>query len=250
MHHTRKNRSLKKKTKALKKSRSKRSLKKKSNKTKKSPTKTRKVNKRRIRGGDGKKTTFEITTNNIRKGLNDYKNDIENAGSKVAKDRIVGITKAYLNNDKHDVGCTGKRSLFSKTRQAYQECHADKYTIYNARAELGQQILASWSKNWGLNQTENTTKTNLKNLIQIWLTLAKKKDPEAAAEDAKKAKEAEEAEEEAEKAKNAAEEAAAEEARRIEYQRIIDMGEKQFFRKIPQKEVEEEEEEDYTYLGP
>ena len=250
MHHTRKNRNLKKKSKALKKSRSKRSLKKKSNKTKKSPTKTRKVNKRRIRGGDGKKTTFEITTNNIRKGLNDYKNDIENAGSKVAKDRIVGITKAYLNNDKHDVGCTGKRSLFSKTRQAYQECHADKYTIYNARAELGQQILASWSKNWGLNQTENTTKTNLKNLIQIWLTLAKKKDPEAAAEDAKKAKEAEEAEEEAEKAKNAAEEAAAEEARRIEYQRIIDMGEKQFFRKIPQKEVEEEEEVDYTYLGP
>jgi len=80
--------------------------------------------------------------------------------------------------------------------------------------------------------------------------LQKKKDPEAAAEDAKKAKEAEEAEEEAEKAKNAAEEAAAEEARRIEYQRIIDMGEKQFFRKIPQKEVEEEEEVDYTYLGP
>jgi len=239
MHHTRKNRNLKKKSKALKKSRSKRSLKKRSNKTKKSPTKTRKVNKRRIRGGDGKKTTFEITTNNIRKGLNDYKNDIENAGSKVAKDRIVGITKAYLNNDKHDVGCTGKRSLFSKTRQAYQECHADKYTIYNARAELGQQILALWSKNWGLNQTENTTKTNLKNLIQIWLTLAETKDPKAAANAAEEAKKAKNAAEEAEKAKNAAAEAAAEEARRIEYQRIIDMGEKQFFREMPQPEVDD-----------
>ena len=247
MHHTRKNRSLKKKTKALKKSRSKRSLKNQSKALKKKSNKSRKVNKRRIRGGDGE-SEFKAMTEVIQGSLDDYKNTIENAGSKVAKDRIVGITKAYLNNDKHDVGCTGKRSLFSKTRQAYQECHADKYTIYNARAELGQQILASWSKNWDLNltETENTTKTNLKNLIQIWLTLAKKKDPEAAAEDAKKAKEAEEAEEEAEKAKNAAEEAAAEEARRIEYQRIIDMGEKQFFRKIPQKEVEEEEEVDYT----
>ena len=238
MHHTRKNRSLKKKTKALKKSRSKRSLKKKSNKTKKSPTKTRKVNKRRIRGGDGE-YGFKAMTEVIQGRLDDYKNTIENADSKVAKDRIVEITKAYLNNDKHDVGCTGKRSLFSKTRQAYQECHADKYTIYNARAELGQQILALWSKNWGLNQTENTTKTNLKNLIQIWLTLAETKDPKAAANAAEEAKKAKNAAEEAEKAKNAAAEAAAEEARRIEYQRIIDMGEKQFFREMPQPEVDD-----------
>ena len=51
MHHTRKNRSLKKKTKALKKSRSKRSLKKKSNKSSRKSKKSRRVNKRRIVGG-------------------------------------------------------------------------------------------------------------------------------------------------------------------------------------------------------
>ena len=246
MHHTRKNRSLKKKTKALKKSRSKRSLKNQSKALKKKSNKSRKVNKRRIRGGDGK-YGFEEMTKVIQGRLNDYNQTIENADSTNAKNIIVGITNTYLNNDKHDDGCTGQLSFSSIKRQAYKECHAGKYTIYKDRADLGQYILYSWSNDWILNPTENTTKTNLEKLIQTWLTLAKKKDPDtaAAAEDAEDAKKAAA---EAKKAEEAAAEEAAAEAQRIEYKRIIDMGENPFFYQIPREEVEVEV--DYTDEQP
>ena len=100
MHHTRKNRSLKKKTKALKKSRSKRSLKKKSNKSSRKSKKSRRVNKRRIVGGllpfgsptEGaeidKGNTFQNLTNSMKNQISTINTSLNTRLNTIMKKKI------------------------------------------------------------------------------------------------------------------------------------------------------------------
>ena len=147
MHHTRKNRSLKKKSKALKK---------KSNKSSRKSNKSRKVHKRRIRGGFGGilVTAFVQITE-----------DISNSKDLLSKriDEYIAATKHVDLSCKTDIPCNlnkvshyGNRALLGKSLQTELQKDSD---VSNEQ----QKALESQTNEWGKLVKEKMDKVDFEN---------------------------------------------------------------------------------------
>ena len=142
MHHTRKNRSLKKKPNGLKK---------KSNKSSRKSKKSRRVNKRKIRGGlwsstvsvdkFNEKTAYirDIQNNYINKLEKDYGSESNPAPIYMLRMRMVDFIKEYH----HIEACTG---YMSNNKDQVDQCKNAKNSSYQQRHELGKQLLDDYDE--------------------------------------------------------------------------------------------------------
>ena len=147
MHHTRKNRSLKKKSKALKK---------KSNKSNRKSKKSRRVNKRKIRGG-GKLSEMDFMkiTNDITNNLDSEGNQFENINAKI---------NAFIDATQHIEACN---SMFSSKINV--NCDKNKFTYYTKRALLGTKLQEE------LGDVKRNIRVQLITKTEEWDKLAKEK---------------------------------------------------------------------------
>ncbi len=148
MHHTRKNRSLKKNPKGLKK---------KSNKSSRKSKKSRRVNKRKIRGGLGlgilNKT--KVPTDRFEDITEKIKNE-ESISQKV---------KMYINEKDYIDACG------SILGEGERDCESNKFVGYGRRAKLAITLMES--RNYD-NEVHDDDKKALKGQYNEWLTLYNK----------------------------------------------------------------------------
>ncbi len=141
MHHTRKNRSLKKNPKGLKK---------KSNKSNRKSKKSRRVNKRKIGGG-----LFE--TKLSQDGFNEITENIKNS-----EESISQKVKMYIAAKEHITACGGS------LKQGYKNCESDKSVGYGRRAELATILKKSHNYD---NEVTDADKEALKGQYNEWFAL-------------------------------------------------------------------------------
>jgi hypothetical protein len=142
MHHTRKNRSLKKKPKGLKK---------KSNKSSRKSKKSRRVNKRKIRGG----LLFEtkLSQDDFRKITENIEDSNESISEKV---------KMYIAAKERITACGGS------LKSGYNNCESDKYLGYGHRAKLATILKESHNYD---NEVTDADKEALKRRYNEWFAL-------------------------------------------------------------------------------